>query len=246
MLVFMAHKFSEMETSMSPSSVTLSLTSLLFGLLLSTPLVRAETPTLTDDEKKEGFEILFNGVDLTGFQEVQGLPGAFWVEDGVLNGRREGGKAYWLATKKKYADFEVRLQYMLNAKGNSGIFIRVPHFRPRTSNVGMEVQLLEDFGKQGTPSNGETGAIYRVEGATKYNSKPIGEWNDLSIKCEGDRIQITLNGELIHDFDMSKHEQTKNRPREGYLGLSAHTDVVKFKNVRIHVLKPASEQPKQP
>lgn len=218
--------------------------SLALFLPCSASLIHAESPMLSDDEKKEGFEILFNGVDLTGFQEVQGLPGAFWVEDGVLNGRREGGKAYWLATKNKYADFEIRLQYMLMAKGNSGIFIRVPHFRPRTSNVGMEVQLLEDHGKQGTPTNGETGAIYRVEGATKYNSRPIGEWNDLSIKCEGDRIQITLNGELIHDFDMSKHEQTKNRPREGYIGLSAHTDVVKFKNVRIHVLKPASEQPK--
>lgn len=226
------------------SPLILSLYSLVLGLLLSTSVVRAEPPMLTDEEKKEGFELLFNGVDLTGFQEVQGLPGAFWVEDGVLHGRREGGKAYWLATKKKYADFEIRLQYMLKAKGNSGIFIRVPHFRPRTSNVGMEVQLLDDYGKKGTPSNGETGAIYRVEGATKYNSRPIGEWNDLSIKCEGDRIQINLNGELIHDFDMSKHDQTKNRPREGYLGLSAHTDVVKFKNVRIHEIKSATDQPK--
>ena len=218
----------------------LSIALLAAGFLADPMSLLAEPPVLSQEEKKEGFEILFNGVDLTGFQEVQGLPGAFWVEEGVLNGRREGGKAYWLATKNKFADFEIRLQYMLQKNGNSGIFIRVPHFRPRTSKMGMEVQLLEDHGREGTPSNGETGAIYRVEGATKYNSRPIGEWNDVWIRCEGDRVQITLNGELIHDFDMSKHEETKKRPREGYIGLSAHTDVVKFRNVRIKVLKPAA------
>ncbi len=193
--------------------------------------------TLSPEEEKEGFHLLFNGKDLTGFVEVQGRPGAFTVEEGVLCGTREGLKAYWLSTDKKYGDFELRLEYMLTPGGNSGIFIRVPHHRPRTSLVGMEIQLLDDGAKTGTPTSKDTGAIYRVQGATKFVSKPAGEWNQLTIRCDGDKIQVSLNGELINDFDMTSNAETKNRPREGYIGLSAHTDVVKFRNVRIKELK---------
>jgi hypothetical protein len=153
-----------------------------------------------------------------------------------LCGRRDGGKAYWLSTEKKFADFELRLQYLLEKDGNSGIFLRVPHYVGRTSTIGMEIQLLDDHGRTGVPSNKDTGSIYRVDAASKYNSKPAGQWNDLTIRCEGPRIQVTLNGELINDFDMTSDPATKNRPREGYLGLSAHTDVVRFKNVRIREL----------
>lgn len=210
-------------------------------MLATTGIVRGEV-TLSPEEEKEGFHLLFNGEDLTGFVEVQGRPGAFTVEDGVLCGTREGLKAYWLSTAKKYGDFELRLEYMLTPGGNSGIFIRVPHHRPRTSVVGMEIQLLDDGAKTGTPTSKDTGAIYRVQGSTKFVAKPAGEWNQFAVRCEGDRIQVTLNGELINDFDMSSNEQTKNRPREGYIGLSAHTDVVKFRHVRIKELKEASEE----
>jgi hypothetical protein len=188
---------------------------------------------LSPEEKSAGFQSLFNGKDLSGFTEVQGRPGAFWVEEGVLCGTREGLKAYWLSTEKKYADFELRLDYMLTPGGNSGIFIRVPHHRPRTSVVGMEIQLLDDGGKEGVPTSKDTGAIYRVAAAKKFAARPANEWNSLIVRCEGDRIQVTLNGELINDFDMASDEQTKNRPREGFIGLSAHTDVVKFRRIRI-------------
>lgn len=200
----------------------------------------ADEPALSAEEAQDGFTLLFNGKDLTGFKEVQGFAGAFHVEEGgVLAGQREGGKAYWLSTARKYGDFELRLEYSLSPKGNSGIFLRVPHYLGRSSLLGMEVQLLDDGHKTGEPGKGDTGAIYKVGAAKKFASRPAPEWNDLAIRCEGDRVQITLNGELINDFDMSQHEETKDRPREGYLGLSAHTDVVRFRNIRIKELTQA-------
>ena len=74
--------------------------------------------TISPEEEKDGFHLLFNGKDLTGFVEVQGRPGAFTVENGVLCGTREGLKAYWLSTEKKFGDFELRLEYMLTPGGN--------------------------------------------------------------------------------------------------------------------------------
>jgi hypothetical protein len=211
----------------------------LVAICLLSPRVGRSQAEISPDEAKEGFQLLFNGKDLSGFTEVQGRPGAFTVKDGVLSGTREGMKAYWLSTDKKYSDFELRLDYMLTPNGNSGIFIRVPHHRPRTSNVGMEIQLLDDGSKEGVPTSKDTGAIYRVAAAKKFVSKPAHQWNNLIVRCEGDHIQVTLNGELINDFDMSSDPQTKSRPREGFIGLSAHTDIVQFRNIRIKELKPS-------
>jgi hypothetical protein len=100
----------------------------------------------------------------------------------------------------------------------------------------MEIQLLDDDGRQGRPNDGDTGAIYRVVPATRFASKPAETWNDLEISCRGDRVRVVLNGQVINDALMRDHELLKSRPREGYLGLSAHTDVVEFKNIRIRKL----------
>lgn len=180
-----------------------------------------------------GFVSLFNGRDLTGWKEVQGDAGSFNVRDGVIVGLRKKGTAYWLSTDKQYGDFELRLQYLLKKKGNSGVFIRVPSYDGRTSVKGMEIQLLDDAGKNGTPGKGETGAIYREVAANSYASKAAGEWNDLTIRCEGDLITIAINGRQVNKVNVNDHRGLKDRPKSGYIGLSAHTDEVCFRNIRI-------------
>jgi hypothetical protein len=59
-------------------------------------------------------------------------------------------------------------------------------------------------------------------------SKPPGEWNKVRVSCKGRRIQITLNGEDIVDY------QTERLTR-GYIGLQNHDThaVVKFRHIRI-------------
>lgn len=202
------------------------------------PYATAEEVSLSPEEVQEGFVSLFNGKDITGFREVQGQPGAFWVEDSVLHGKRDGARAYWLSTENRYGDFEFRMDYKLESGGNSGVFIRVPHYLGRSSTLGMEIQLLDDGGKTGKPTDKETGAIYRVDAADSFNSKPTGEWNSLSILAQGDRIQVTLNGKLINDFDMASNPLTAKRSREGFIGLSAHTNTVRFRNIRIRTIEP--------
>jgi hypothetical protein len=188
-----------------------------------------------------GFVPLFNGTDLTGWREVQGKPGSFRVESGVLVGRRDrqAATAYWLSSNRQYGDFELRLEYLLRPGGNSGVFIRVPGYSGRTSREGMEIQLLDDGSGSGKPHAGSTGSIYQVVAPETFAAKPAGQWNDLEIYCLGERIRVTLNGKKLVDAKMSEHQAIKNRPRHGYIGLSAHTDEVRFRNIRIRELNPA-------
>lgn len=207
----------------------------------------AKTPPnrLTTEEEAAGFRLLFDGKELDGW-EHNGKAGSFTVRDGVIVGDRTGKpeSAYWLSTVRKYADFELRLQYRLSSKGNSGVFIRAPH-EGRTSRMGMEIQLLDDGARTGKPGIGDTGAVYQVAAAKAFVSRPAGEWNDLCILCDGPRVKVTLNGQVINDVLMTDFPALKNRPRKGFIGLSAHTKPVQFRNIRLREIEhaPAATRP---
>ena len=192
--------------------------------------VAAGAPRLTRAEAKAGFRVLFNGKDLDGWMEVQGRPGTFKVDDGILVGHKRSGQAYWLSTRRMYGDFELRLEYMLPERGNSGVFIRAPH-HGRTSKMGMEIQLLDDGHRP--PGKGSTASIYRIVAPKVAAARPADEWNQLRILCHGSRVQITLNGKVVNDANMNDHAQLRHKYRKGYIGLSAHSHTIRFRNLRI-------------
>jgi hypothetical protein len=176
-------------------------------------------------------EPIFNGQDLSGWVVMHG--GEWTVEDGVLVGRNGTNwttnpalSGSWLRTAKEYGDFVLELEYAISSKGNSGI-----HFRSllekNPSFTGYEMQIVDDAG--GQPRKSGTGSLYDVVAPTKNVSKPAGEWNQVRITCKGKRIQVTLNGEDVVDY-----QQADRSPR-GYVGLQNHDAraVVKFRNIRI-------------
>ena len=173
---------------------------------------------------------LFNGRDLTGWVVMH--EGEWTVQDGILIGRngtnwtthpeRSGS---WLRTEKQYGDFELELEYSINAKGNSGILFRSA-LEKNPSFTGYEMQILDDAGRE--PKKSTTGALYDVVAASRNMSKPAGEWNQVKITCEGKRIQVKLNGEDVVDY-------SGDRALRGYIGLQNHDTnaVVKFRNIRL-------------
>lgn len=212
------------------------------AILAAAPTTSRPVATAPDDkaqnrlstrERAEGFSLLFNGRDLTHWKP-NGEPGSFEVKDSVIIADRtdKGSQAYWLSTEREYADFELRVQYRITPGGNSGIFIRAPH-EGRTSKMGMEIQILDDGGREGTPGVGDTGSIYRVVASKAFASKPAGAWNDLWILCDGPRVRVTLNGKVINDALMTDYTELQSRPRKGYIGLSAHTKPTHFRNIRL-------------
>lgn len=173
---------------------------------------------------------LFNGRDLTGWVALHG--GEWKVEDGVIVGRNgvdwttnPEKSGSWLRTEKEYSDFTLELEYAINAKGNSGIFLR-SGLEKNPAFTGHEVQILDDHGR--APAKFTSGSLYDVVAPAKNMSKPAGEWNHVRIECRGRRIQVTMNGEAIIDY------QT-DRLTRGYLGLQNHDTnaVVRFRNLRL-------------
>jgi hypothetical protein len=178
---------------------------------------------------EEGFVPLFNGKDLTGWH-VMGTP-AWKVEDGVLVCTGEGSG--WLRSDKQYENFVLRLEFRISKGGNSGIFIRSA-LEGNPAFTGMEVQILDDHGRQPTPHT--TGAIYDAVAPKKNMSKPAGEWNFVEIICSGPWVVVAMNGEEIVRVNMDEHPKLKDRLRKGYIGLQNHGSRVEFRNIRIKEL----------
>ncbi len=192
-----------------------------------------------DNQPPDGFRALFNGKDLTGWKAT-GKMEVWGTEKGVLYVEKGGGG--WLMTEKEYGNFELRLEYKMSAKANSGVGIRSP-LQGDPAYVGMEIQLIDD---EGWPSKLQTwqhtGAIYNVVPPKKTNNRPIGEWNKLRIVAKGRRITIEQNGAILVDANLDDYvkEHAKKHPgllrEKGHIGFQSYNVRVEFRNIFIKSL----------
>lgn len=195
------------------------------------------------DDKPGGFEPLFNGKDLTGWElkQSKGTAEDFWSvkEGGILSAKAGTG---WLSTTKEYGDFVLRVEWRIQAGGNSGVFLRVPGVKEgfSPSQTGMEIQILDDdsdkYKGKLKPSQ-YSGSIYTFVACAKPVFKGAGEWNKYVLTCQGDKITVEYNGEKVVEADIAQIEGLAKRPRKGLIGLQNHGSPVEFKNVEIKVLE---------
>lgn len=211
-----------------------------FAAALSLALLAAHS-LRADDEA--GFVRLFDGKSLSGWRQIGGKAGSFGVENGLLVSFGNGGG--WLGTDREYADYTLRLEFLLTPKSNSGIYLRAPANSSQISRTGMEIQLLDDE----HPSYANlkpwqfTGSVYHVAAAERGHLKPQGEWNSIEVSVQGPHIVITLNGAKVVDDRLDAHrelesEHTGLKRKTGLIGLQSHNGRVEFKNIRIKTLPP--------
>ena len=86
--------------------------------------LQAQLNVLTSQEKKDGWELLFNGKDLTGFKQLNG-EAKYRVEDGAIVGTTVPNTPNsFLATVKDYGDFILEVELKVDNSMNSGIQFR--------------------------------------------------------------------------------------------------------------------------
>jgi len=144
---------------------------------------------------------LFNGKDLTGWK-IYGTE-KWFVEDGMLICESGPDKKYgYLATDKFYKNFDLTVEFLQEADGNSGVFFRSTIEGTKISGWQCEV----------APKGHDTGGIYESYGRgwlqqipdEKENILKPGEWNKMRLKVVGDRVQTWLNGQPMVDFTDEK------------------------------------------
>ena len=223
------------------------------GALASALLAAAAEPT-TFGKDAEGFDSLFNGKDLTGWE---GDPRTWTVEDATITGTTsaerkltENNFLIWAGGTLK--DFELRARFRLR-NGNSGIYIRCLVRPPGKGDplVGMQADFAEDPKWVGTimeylrrgilAARGEKVAI-DAKGVRKVT--PLGDpaellkaykprdWNDYDVLCQGGHVVLKINGVTMSELQ----DDDPKRLAEGVLGLQVHVGPpmkVQFKDIRL-------------
>ena len=192
------------------------------------------------DAQESVWRHLFNGRDLTGWEQVG--PGEFLVEDGAL--KTVGGMGLLWYTEQEFSDTVVRVVYRNPGGVNSGVFIRIPD-RPTEPwmpvNRGYEVQIDDSEDEYHL-----TGVLCSLTRAQVQPSNP-DEWNTMEITLAGDRTMVRINGVLVTDYTEGQPVPAKNetwepdrgpRPVSGFIGLQNHgdSDIAYFREISVRPL----------
>jgi uncharacterized protein (TIGR03067 family) len=183
---------------------------------------------------KDGFVQLFNGKDLTGWKTHPDQPGEWRVEDGVLIG---ADKVSHLFTERgDFANFHLRVEAMINPKGDSGVFFRSGfNFNPdnpqKVNPLGYEAQIL---GSNDDDMN--TGTLFWVTPIVKVKDSPTeaDKWFTLEVVAEGRRLLTRVNGKTTAYWV----DNEEGRPTKGHIALQVFHSftVVKFRKIEIKEL----------
>ncbi len=205
--------------------------------------LNTEEVQLSDQEKAEGFQLLFNGKNLDNWQ---GNKVDYTAENGVILVNPKEGNHGNLYTEKEYSDFVFRFEFQLTPGANNGLGIHAP-LEGDAAYVGKELQILDntaDIYKDLQPYQYH-GSVYGIIPAKREFLKPVGEWNTEEVIVKGDDIKITLNGTVIVDGNMAEASKNgtadhKDHPgllrHKGYIGFLGHGSELKFRNIRIKEL----------
>jgi hypothetical protein len=192
-----------------------------------------------------GYRPLSGGTSLAGWEGAGEPAEKCWkVESGTIV--CTGEKGPWLRSKEEFGDFNLRLEYKLQAGGNSGVYIRVPADGDHHGDgAGIEVQVLDDAAERYRKLKPYqyTGSLYAIVPASQHVAREAGQWNALEINCLGTRYRVIHNGTVIVDADETTYPELKGRLTKGFLGLQNHSEEVWFRNIRIG---PAYELPAAP
>ncbi len=173
---------------------------------------------------------LFNGTDLSGWT-VYGTE-KWYVEDGLLVSESGPDAQYgYLATNAAYKDFELSLEFLQEADGNSGVFIRSTVEGTKVSGWQVEV----------APKGLHTGGVYESYGRgwlikpapEKEEVLKEGEWNTMKIRVNGDQLTSWLNG-----VEMVSIADAAIGAGEGSIALQIHDGggiKVKWRNIKLIV-----------
>ncbi len=188
------------------------------------------------------WQSLWAGKDLDGWEVKQGRTEDWVLEDGRLICK--GGTRGWLGTRQRYADFLLRLEWRIPARGDSGVYLRVPADTGNAARTGIQVQIADNKGLAN--ANGFCGSLYGIAAPSRPMWRGPGEWNTYQIACRGQRFTVTFNGEVVADIDGAKRWEASSRANAGLIGLENWGTQAEFQNAQIKILKEAPPLPSVP
>ena len=232
----------------------------ILGITFSSSAQKANS--LSKQEKKDGWVLLFNGKNFDGWRQCNGtaMPANWVIEDDAMKvftgeGKRagQGANGDIIYSDKVFKNFEFSIDWKAGKMANSGIFYNVREVPDKPIYYAApEIQVLDN--KDATDNKIDShlaGSLYDLIAADPNTVNPAGEWNTCLIKVKDGNVSISMNGKEVVTYthwtpewdEMVANSKFKNFPgwtegiaKEGFIGLQDHGYTVWFRNIKIREL----------
>lgn len=191
-------------------------------------------------QEKAAWVNLLEGKDLAKNWTTKGN----WIlgDDGVVALVPRKGESGWqrydayLWAKEQYKEFECEFEYKVAKNGNSGFYFHVSDVKSPVAK-GIEVQLYDSASRpKGAKLNDhDSGGIIPGIPPTKNTAKPAGEWNKMLVTVKGNKVVVSLNGEVVNDVPLDA-KTLKGRPTSGTIGFQDHGLPLWLRNIKVRGL----------
>lgn len=194
--------------------------------------------------------ILFDGTDLSKWENSKGGPAPWIVTNGVMQVAPGKGS---IRTKERFGDCQLHIEWAAPAKvegsgqgrGNSGVFLMDL----------LEIQVLDSYNNY-TYADGHAGAYYGINPPMALPLNPPGQWQVYDIVfrrpiykagqvLDPGYVTVFLNGVLVQDHTPLEGpgghmQRTKPGPfpEKGPLSLQDHGNPTRFRNIWYRPLPP--------
>lgn len=227
--------------------------------LVTNRLPAQEPPpnTLTAEEKKAGFKLLFDGKTTENFRgyNMKEMPPGWKINDGILTrvtagaGGKGAGGGDDIITKYQYDNFELRLQWRVGEGVNSGILYRVVEGAVTSWHVAPEMQVLDNEGFGDPNPLHHAGALYDLYAPAKDVRRPVADWNDVRLVVNGNHVEHWLNGVKVVECEIGSDDwndrvaksKFKDKPKfskatKGHICLQDHSGRIEYRNIKVREL----------
>lgn len=217
---------------------------------------------LSEKEKKEGWVLLFNGKDFSGWRQCNGteIPKNWIIDDHAMKvftgeGKKPGSGANGdiLYGDKKFKNFELSIDWKASKMANSGIFFNIREVPGKPIYYAApEIQVLDNVdATDNKVASHLAGSLYDMIAADPKTVNPAGEWNTIVVRVQNGKVTHTQNGVKVVEYELWTPEwdelvansKFKNFPgftegisKKGYIGLQDHGYPVWFRNIKIRKL----------
>lgn len=190
-------------------------------------------------QAQEGWDLLFNGKDFSNFEQLNG-DASYLIENGEMVGiSRMNTSNSFLATKKKYSDFILEFEVLVENGLNSGVQFRSisnPEDRNgRVHGYQCEIETSSRKWAGGIYDEARRGWLYPLtRNVSGRHAFVPGEWNHYRIEAIGPNIRTWIN-------DVQCANLVDDMTAEGIIAFQVHSiqnkdqegKTVRWRNIKI-------------
>ena len=216
----------------------------------------AKLNSLTDAEKADGWQLLFDGSSFNGWHnfKMDGIRPGWQVQAGALV-CADPHNAGDIVSSNSFDWFELQLDYNISEAGNSGIMFHVTNDGGAVWATGPEFQLEDNKKAADKIRCGWLYALYQPPvdantGEILDATKPVGQWNHVRLLVTPEKCVHEINGVKYFEYVLGSPDFNERVAKSkfskmpgfaksnlGFIALQGDHGSVSFRNIKIRPVK---------